>query len=123
MAKTALELTPEEWSKYNPGKRCSRERDTERLEKAWLTARACANLLREEFGATRVVVFGSLAHRLWFTPWSDIDLAAWGIPPKRFFRAVALVTALASEFALNLVDPESCQPHLRQAIEHDGLDV
>lgn len=123
MAKTALELTPEEQATYHPGRRYDQAQATERLEKAWRVAHAAARLLREQFGASRVVVFGSLAHRLWFTPWSDIDLAVWGIPPERFFRAVAALTDLASECALNLVDPENCQPHLRQAIERDGLDV
>jgi predicted nucleotidyltransferase len=123
MAKTALELTPEEQAKYQPGKRYDQAQSTERLEKAWLVAHAAARLLREQFGATRVVAFGSLAHRLWFTPWSDIDLAAWGIPPESFFRAVASVTDLAQGFELNLVDPERCQPHLRQAIERGGVDV
>lgn len=123
MAKTALELTPEERARYQPGSRYDQVQATERLEKAWLVAHAAARLLREQFGATRVVAFGSLAHRLWFTPWSDIDLAAWGILPESFFRAVASVTDLAQGFGLNLVDPERCQPHLRQAIERDGVDV
>ena len=123
MAKTALELTPEEQAKYHPGRRYDQAHTTERLDKAWLVAHATARLLREQFGATRVVVFGSLAHRLWFTPWSDIDLAAWGIPPDSFFRAVASTTNLAQGFDLNLVDPESCRPHLRQPIERDGVDV
>jgi len=123
MAKTALELTPEERAKYQPGRRYDQAQATERLEKAWLVAHAAARLLREQFGATRVVAFGSVAHGLWFTPWSDIDLGAWGIPPESFFRAVAAVTDLAQGFELNLVDPERCQPHLRQAIERGGVDV
>jgi len=123
MAKTALELTPEEQATYHPGRRYDQAQATERLDQAWRVAHAAARLLREQFGASRVVVFGSLAHRLWCTPWSDIDLAVWGIPPERFFRAVAALTDLASECALNLVDPENCQPHVRQAIERDGLDV
>jgi uncharacterized protein len=123
MAKTALELTPEERSTYRPGSRLNHAQANERLDKAWLVAREAALLLRQQFGATRVVAFGSLAHRLWFTPWSDIDLAAWGIPPERFFRAVASAMDLAREFELNLVDPENCQPSLRLTIERDGVDV
>lgn len=40
-------------------------------------------LLREQFGTMRVVVFGSLTRCEFYTRWSDIDLAAWGIPPER----------------------------------------
>jgi predicted nucleotidyltransferase len=123
VAKTALELTPEERATYQPGRRYNPAQANERLENAWLVAHAAARLLREQFGATRVAAFGSLAHRLWFTPRSDIDLAAWGIPPESFFRAVAAVTGLAQEFEVNLVDPERCQSHLCQAIERHGVDV
>ena len=81
------------------------------------------DLLRRRFGATRVVVFGSLAHREWFTLWSDIDLAAWGIPPDSFYRAVAVVTGLSTEFEVELVAPEDCQPTLRRAIEQEGVEI
>jgi predicted nucleotidyltransferase len=59
-------------------------------------AQKVAHLLRQKFGATRVVAFGSLAHRKWFSQWSDIDLAAWGISAYEFYRAVADVTELSS---------------------------
>ncbi len=45
-------------------------------------------MLYEDFGATQVAVFGSLAERDWFSKWSDIDIAVWGIPPEKYFRAV-----------------------------------
>lgn len=76
MGRTALALTPEEWRAYRPVVRTDKVEVEERWEQAWEVARAAARLLREQLGATRVVVFGSLAHRAWFTPWSDIDLAA-----------------------------------------------
>ena len=55
--------------------------DLDRLDRACHAARTAADLLRERLGATRVIVFGALAHDDWFTRWSDIDLAAWDIPP------------------------------------------
>jgi len=58
--------------------------------------------LKESFGARKVVVFGSLAHRSWFTH-SDVDLAAWGIPDDRFYAAVGAVTGLSKEFKVALV--------------------
>jgi len=94
MTRTALALTPEQWRTCRPRGRTDEEQAVERWELAWDVARTAATLLREEFGAGRVVVFGSLTHRAWFTPWSDIDLAAWGIAPDAFYRAVALVTGL-----------------------------
>ncbi len=76
MTRTALELTTEEWRAYRPVQKPSERQAEERFEQAWEVAYRAARLLRERFGATRVVVFGSLAHRAWFRPWSDIDLAA-----------------------------------------------
>jgi predicted nucleotidyltransferase len=67
------------------------------------------------------VASGSLAHRDWFTPWSDIDLAVWDIPPDLFYRAVAAVAGLSPEFKVDLVAPEDCQPALRRVIEQEGV--
>jgi predicted nucleotidyltransferase len=91
--------------------------------RAWSVARTAAEVLRRRFGATRVVAFDSLARRDWFTPWSDIDLAAWGIPPDAFHRAVAAVTGISSEFQVDLVAPEDCRPALRQVVEQEGVSL
>jgi predicted nucleotidyltransferase len=121
MAKTALDLTREEWQACRPGAKAGQNQVWERWERAWGVAQAAAEVLRQEFGATRVVAFGSLARRDWFTPWSDIDLAAWGISPGAFYRAVAVVTGISPEFKLDLVAPEDCQPSLRHVIQREGV--
>jgi predicted nucleotidyltransferase len=94
-----------------------------RRDKAWELAHKAALLLKSEFGAERVVVFRSLAQEDSFTLWSDIDLAAWGIPPARFFSAVAALTDLSIDIGIDLVDPESCRPGLRATIEREGVEL
>lgn len=121
MAKTALEMSRESWRAYRPSRRI--KPSTERWERAWEVARRVADLLRERFGATRVVVFGSLTRAEWFTEWSDVDIAAWGIPPGEFFRAVALVTGFSPEFKIDLIDPETCRPSLKERIEQEGIEL
>lgn len=121
MDRTALALTREEWQDYHPGTTVDQNQLTSRWEGAWAVARTAAQLLRGQFGATRVVAFGSLARRDWFTPWSDVDLAAWGIPAQAFYQAVAAVTGLSPEFRVDLVAHEDCQPALRRVIEQDGI--
>lgn len=129
MAKTALELSPQEWQAYRPdqmSRRLSGPSDPGtrlRRQRAWRVARQAAQVLREQFGAQRVVIFGSLAQRGWFTRWSDIDLAAWGVPDERFYLAVATITALSPAFKVDLIDPETCRPCLRQAIEREGIEL
>ena len=123
MAKTASELTDEELSSYQPDRKLDGWQTAERQEQAWELARIVASLLREEFGAKRVVVFGSLVDSNWFSPWSDIDLAAWGIPVHQFYRAVGAVTGISQDFRVELVDPDNCRQSIRQSIECEGVDL
>jgi len=76
--------------------------------------------LRAEFGARKVFVFGSLARRGGFTSWSDIDLAAKGIPLKRFYEAVGIISSLSNEFKIDLIDIESSPDSMRRTIETEG---
>lgn len=130
MATTALDLTAEELRLYRPARESDEthpgghlRQATKRWERAWEVARKAGRLLYEEFGATRVVAFGSLAHRAWYSAWSDIDLAAWGIPADRFYRAVAAVTGVSSDFEVDLVDAENCRPAVSRCIEQEGIDL
>jgi len=125
--RAAIDMTPEEWKAYNPllaiqrHKAATRGRLVQRRRRAMKVARTAASLLRDGFGASKVVLFGSLTPRGGFTLWSDIDLAAWDIPSNKFYAAVAAVTGLSSEFKIDLVDPEACRLPLRKAIENDGV--
>jgi predicted nucleotidyltransferase len=124
MSRTALELSPQEWKAYKPAQTYQETPDiAARKERGWKLAREAARLLKENFKAGRVMVFGSLAQETGFTRWSDIDLAAWGIPPERYYAAVAAVTGLSAEFKLDLIDPKSCRPSLKEAIEREGVDL
>jgi len=81
--------------------------------------RKAAEFLRSVFAAKEVFVFGSLARRGALTPWSDIDLAATGITPARFFEAVGLVTGLNAEFKVDLLDLETSPPALSERIRSE----
>ena len=85
-----------------------------------LTARKAAKLLRSKFGAKEIILFGSLARRGGFTLFSDIDLAARGIPSERFFAVVGAVTGFSADFKIDLVELETCPPAMRRNIEKDG---
>jgi uncharacterized protein len=129
MAKTALELTPEEKLAYRPRTAIERRQKAEnqqveeRWQQAQRLARQAAKVLYEEFGAARVLLFGSAVQRPSFTLWSDVDLAAWGIPPERFYAAVAAVTGLSADIKVDLVDPEDCRPVLRANITHGCVEL
>ena len=84
-------------------------------------ARAAAALLRDEFGATRVRLFGSVARGDTNEDF-DVDLAAEGIPRRRYFAAWAAAGLLVGR-KLDLVDLEDAPALLRQRIEEDGVDL
>jgi len=90
MAKIALELTPEELEQYHP-ERHRPPTCPPKYARAWEQARQAARVLRERFGATRGVVYGSLAHK-WYSEHSDSAIAVWGIAPKEFYRAAAVAS-------------------------------
>ena len=129
MTRTALDLSPQEWQAYRPDGPIvppparQATRAERRRQQAWRVARQAARLLRDQYGASKVVVFGSLVHDAWFTPWSDIDLAAWGIPPERYYAAVAAVTGLSPVFQVDLVDPDACRSSLRATLEREGIEL
>jgi predicted nucleotidyltransferase len=120
-------IPAESLDEYVQGARKRYERDTrlldERRQKAWQLARKAGALLREKYHASRVVVFGSIIRKELFTPWSDVDIAAWGIPSDQTFKAIGDILLIGEKIELNLVDVNTCSPGLLKTIEIDGVDV
>ncbi len=118
---------PAKFDEYKRGalRRLRRERRelAQRRERAWALARRAASLLKEKYGASRVVVFGSLARESGFTKWSDVDIAAWGLRPEDTLKAWGEVMELSSEIELNLVDVSACPPEILKRIESEGVEV
>jgi uncharacterized protein len=124
---TASELSQQELDAYRVAARRRHETERQALaareERAWLLARQAADLLREHFQVSRVVVFGSLAHSDRFTPWSDVDIAAWGLRPDNWLKAIGMVMDLDNAIPLNLVDMGVCKTSIMQVIEREGVPV
>ncbi len=102
-----------------------REREREHCrrlaEEAWSAARAIAAALRRDFGATRVLVFGSLV-RGQFLPDSDIDLAVEGVAPADFFPALAQAGKL-TRFPVDLKPLEDLESHFKARVLETGVEV
>jgi uncharacterized protein len=129
MARTASELSRKERGAYHPWISLEHHRKdpevSSRREDAWRVARVVGEILKTSFGATRVVVFGSLARNSLFTPWSDIDLAVWGIAPEDYYSAAgaAMDAGLENGIHVELVDSEDCAPQFLTDIEEEGVDL
>ena len=94
-----------------------------RRERAWTVARQVAQILRAQYGATGVRVFGSLVEGDHFTERSDIDMAATGLTPVLHVEALGRLLRLSPDFEFDLVNLESCPEGLRRAVEYSGVSL
>jgi uncharacterized protein len=83
-------------------------------------ARSAAQMLRQKFGVTRVVLFGSMRDRNIHEN-SDIDLAVWGLPESDYFKAVGKLQGLG-KFQFDLVEPQNASSYIRDAISR-GIEL
>ena len=90
-------------------------------ERAWKLARQAAEILKQDFGASRVVLYGSLLQPELFHLRSDVDLAVWDV--QHYFRAVARLIDLNPEIDVNLAPIEDVRPELRTVIDNEGVEL
>nr|HID14120.1 nucleotidyltransferase domain-containing protein [Anaerolineae bacterium] len=91
----------------------------ERRKRALEVAEACTQLLKQRFGARRVLLFGSLAGEGEWHERSDIDLAVEGLTPADFFPAYSACRDLLPrdlDLDLDLVPLEDAYPEMRARI-------
>ena len=93
------------------------------LKRAWHAAYEVATLLYDEFGATKVAVFGSLAEPLCFTKSSDIDIAVWGLTDKEHTRANDKVMDVITEFKVDMICFESAKGLFRDRIIQNAIPI
>jgi len=95
----------------------------DRFNSAWTEAKRAAEILKDEFAADRVLVFGSLTDIENFTEKSDIDLAVSGISDEKFYAAVGVIIREIPLFRIDIVDMDDCKPYLKRAIEREGIEL
>ena len=118
--RTAKDLSPEELAEYR--RRLDQQFENQKvdealLQRAWQTVHRIAAMLYEDFEATQVAVFGSLAEPEAFSKWSDIDIAVWGIPNDKYFRASSIASDISGLFKVDLVYFEKCKGIFRERIQ------
>lgn len=120
-----LNLTPEQVAAYRAGARRREQQRTQALADrhthAWDVARRGAQMLKEQFGAAQVAVFGSVLRPEVFYERSDVDLAVWGLDEHLYLRAVSRLLDLDPEISVDLVEVEFAPARLREAIEQEGV--
>ncbi len=124
--RTAKDLSIEELRQYRPRQQYNPKtklRDEPLLQRAWQTAHRVAAMLYGDFGATQVAVFGSLAEKEYFSKWSDIDIAVWGIPAEKYLRAITESENISRLFKVDLVDFENCSGRLRERVSNQAIRI
>lgn len=109
--------------------RTARRRSAERVrrlselrERALATAKRAADLLKKEYGAKEVFLFGSLAEEpSVFDGRSDVDLAVRGLGKKAYFRVASRLLDLDHAFDVDLVEMETAPESLVRKIEKEGI--
>ena len=123
---TAKDLSPEEVKKYRlrlDRHLQNRKVDKALVQRAWDTAHRIAAMLYEDFSAAQVAVFGSLVEPDAFSKWSDIDIAVWGIPNDKYFRASSIASDISGLFKVDLVDFDSCKGLFRERIQSQLIPI
>ena len=93
----------------------------QRRERAWQVAQQAAHILKGQFGARQVAVFGSVVSPGSFHQHSDVDLAVWGLEECMYYQAVGRLQSLDPDIVVDVVEMELAAPGLQAAIEHTGV--
>jgi len=81
-----------------------------------------AALLKKQFGARRVILFGSLAHEAWFASDSDVDLAVEGLRGN-YWQAWRKAEEIVGDREVDLIEIEGASDSLQRAIRRYGVDL
>jgi len=124
---TVLNIAPNQMETYRAtarGREKKRQQEmAARRERARKTADQAAALLKEDYGAKRVVLFGSLARDEPFSQQSDIDLAAWGVNEEAYYRIVSQLLDLDAAVKIDLVLSEHASGTFLEVIEKEGISL
>ncbi|MEM8604931.1 MAG: nucleotidyltransferase domain-containing protein [Cyanobacteria bacterium P01_H01_bin.121] len=93
----------------------------ERRQQALAIADQAAQLLKEQYSVSKVVLFGSVLSPENFNEHSDLDLAVWDLPEAQYFEAVGKLLGLSS-FAVDLVPMQHASAYMQVAIA-EGIEL
>lgn len=123
--KTAEQLSDSELAHYRKAaeerKRIRKLKLKQRYTDARRITQELATILYRDFSAEKVFLFGSLTKKEFFHANSDIDLAAMGIPPEKFFAAYAALDSSSKGFKVDLLDLKDCRAKPRDIILREGV--
>lgn len=119
-----ITMQPEEYAAYLQGARQRRQAQQRQLQAYHQTllavATQAAQILKQEFGAQQVWLFGSVLVPRSIHARSDVDLAVAGLDPTQYFVALARLLDLDPNVSVDLVEIERTSDSLRSRILSEG---
>lgn len=100
-----------------------RQAQADRRQRAWRVAHQAAAVLKTDYGAHQVVLFGSLARDEPFSPHSDIDLAVWGLDEQIYYRVVSKLLDLDPAISVDLLRAEEMATQFLDIVEAEGITL
>ena len=101
----------------------NRKIDKGLLQRAWEAAHHVATVLYQDYGASKVAIFGSLTQPRCFTEKSDIDIVVWGVSYNKCLDALWETEGLPTEFEIDLIDVKSIDRLFRQRIMNEAIPI
>lgn len=116
-----MSLSPDQLARYRAGLQQKlkqhQQEQFQRQQRGWQVARQAAQILKSRWGASKVVLFGSMLEAAKVHARSDIDLAVWNLPAHDYYRALAELLDIDAEFSIDLVEIEHVKPAILNAIQ------
>lgn len=101
----------------------NRQVDEQLLQRAWAVAHHLAAVLYQDYGASKVAVFGSLTERERFTKYSDIDIVVWGLSYNKCLDALWETEGLSSEFKIDIINFKTINRSFRERILSQAIQI
>lgn len=121
---TALQIGPENWQSYLVSRKIQGEsKDSDGAERSILMEQVqrAADKIKQGLGARRILLAGSLAHRMWWDEDSDVDLAVEGLSGEQYWEAWRIAEQIIRSREVEVIDLDSATSQLLQSIEKEGL--
>ena len=127
-------ISPERQAQILARIQSDRQREPQRIEKmrkrqkvGMKIAKQAAEILKTEFNASKVALFGSLLVPENMYERSDIDIAVWGLTKDQAFSAWGVVNSridLHGDFPhIDVVPVENAFPHIQRSIKRSHLEL
>jgi predicted nucleotidyltransferase len=86
-------------------------------------AKKIAAMLKEKYGANKVILFGSIVKSDYLHEKSDIDLLVYGIKPEDFLRAGVDAWKISVCFDVDIIPAEKAEKTIVEIAEREGIEL